>query len=51
MKSLCGKTNGTYTQVGDVGIPNLISVDTNYEIGFWGQRHRDYLKDNHRIIS
>lgn len=48
MKSLCGRTNGTYTQIGDVGIPYF---GRYYEIGFWGQRHRDYLKDNHRIIS
>lgn len=39
-----------YTLVGDVYIPNLISTDTNYQIGFWGQRHKEYLKQNHKII-
>lgn len=44
------KTKFDYTLVGEVYIPNLISTDTNYEIGFWEQRHRDYLKQNHRVI-
>lgn len=39
-----------YTLVGDVYFPNFTSIDTNYEIGIWGQRHRDYLKQNHRVI-
>lgn len=44
------KTKFDYTLVGDVYLPNLISTETNYEIGFWGQRHKDYLKQNHRVI-
>lgn len=44
------KTEFDYTPVGDVYIPNLISTDTNYKIGFWGQRHKEYLKENHRVI-
>lgn len=44
------KTKFDYTLVGDVYIPNLISTETNYEIGYWGQRHNEYLKENHRII-
>ena len=43
------KTEFDYTLVGDVYLPNLISTDTNYEIGIWGQRHRDYLKQYHRV--
>ena len=43
------KTGISYTLVGDVYLPNLISTDTNYEIGFWGQRHKDYLKQYHRV--
>lgn len=38
------KTGINYTLVGEVYIPNLISTDTNYEIGMWGQRRADYLK-------
>lgn len=40
------KTGIGYTLVGDVYIPNLVSTDTNYEIGMWGQRHADYLKQH-----
>ena len=44
------KTGIDYTLVGDVYLPNLVSADTNYSIGIWGQRHRDYLKQTHKII-
>lgn len=40
------KTGISYTLVGDVYTPNLVSIDTNYEIGMWGQRHADYLKEH-----
>ena len=33
-----------YTLVGDVHIPNLVSTDTNYEIGYWGRKHKEYIK-------
>lgn len=33
-----------YTLVGDVYIPNLVSTDTNYEIGCWGKKHKEYIK-------
>ena len=38
MKSLYEELNGSYIEIGDVKIPALMSVDTNYEIGFWGQK-------------
>ncbi len=25
-------------------IPNLVSTDTNYKIGCWGRKHREYIK-------
>ena len=43
------KTKIDYTLVGDVYLPNLITTDTNYEIGIWGQRHKDYLKQNYKV--
>jgi len=49
-KSLYEELNGSYIDIGDVKIPALISTETNYEIGFWGQRHKGYLKENHRVI-
>lgn len=43
------KTGIDYTLVGDVYLPNLVSADTNYPIGLWGQRHKEYLKENHKL--
>lgn len=37
-------TGISYTLVGDVYIPNLVSTDTNYEIGCWGRKHKEYIK-------
>lgn len=31
MKSLYDELNGSYVKVGDVEVPALVSVDTNYE--------------------
>ena len=41
---------GTYTQVGDYMLPNLLPVEeeTN-NIGVWGMRHKRYLKQNHKV--
>lgn len=50
MKSLYKELNGNYVEMGDIKVPALISTETNYEIGFWGQRHKEYLKENHRVI-
>lgn len=50
MKSLYEKLNGSYVEVGDIQIPAIVSVDSKYEIGFWGQRHKEYLKQNRRVI-
>ena len=37
-------TGINYTLVGDVYIPNLVSTDTNYEIGYWGRKHKEYIR-------
>ena len=50
MKSLYEEKSRSYVKVGDVQVPALVSTDTNYEIGFWGQRHKEYLKEHHRVI-
>lgn len=44
------RTEFTYSRVGEVYLPNLISLDTNYPIGIWGQRHKAYLLENHRLF-
>lgn len=37
-------TGINYILIGDVYIPNLVSTDTNYEIGYWGRKHKEYIK-------
>lgn len=50
-KSLFEQVDGTYTQVGDYMLPNLIlSKQQAQPIGTWGHRHARYLKQHHKII-
>lgn len=49
-KSLFEQMGGTYTQVGDYMLPNLIlSKQQAQPIGIWGHRHARYLKQYHKI--
>ena len=44
------KLGGTYRQAGDYYLPNLeIDNQIEVQIGVWGQRHRRYLKQYHKI--
>ena len=44
------KTGISYTLVGDIYLPNLISTETHYEIGMWGKRHLDYIKHHRKAF-
>jgi hypothetical protein len=51
MKSLFEEMGGTYRQVGDYFIPNLVSQDdSNYQIGKYGRMRRSYLKEHRKIL-
>ena len=51
MKSLFEKMGGTYRQVGDYLIPNLVLPDDgNYQIGKYGRMRRIYLKEQRKIF-
>ena len=40
----------TYTMQGDYLLPNLtLAEQENKEIGIWGQRHRRYLLNHHKV--
>ena len=40
----------TYTMQGDYLLPNLtLPEQENREIGIWGQRHRRYLLNHHKV--
>lgn len=44
------KLGDTYRQAGDYYLPNLeIDNQIEVQIGVWGQRHRRFLKENHRV--
>ena len=46
------QTGGTYTQVGDYMLPDLLPAEeeTQANIGVWGMRHKRFLKENHRVL-
>lgn len=45
------QTGGTYTQVGDYILPDLLPAEEEQEanIGVWEMRHKRYLKQNHKV--
>lgn len=46
------KQGGTYTQVGDYVLPDLLPAEEEKEanIGVWEMRHKRYLKQNHKVF-
>ena len=42
---------GTYTQIGDYMLPDLLPAEEEKEanIGVWAMRHKRYLKQNHKV--
>lgn len=51
MKTIFENNGGTYTQVGDYLLPNLLLPEEEKEtnIGVWAMRHKRYLKQNHKV--
>lgn len=45
------QTGGTYTQVGDYMLPDLLPAEEEKEanIGVWGMGHKRYLKQHHKV--
>ena len=49
-KTFFEEMGGTYHREGDYFIPNLaLPAEEDKPIGVWGQRHRHYLIQNHRV--
>ena len=46
------KQDGTYTQVGDYMLPDLLPAEEEKEanIGIWAMQHKRYLKQNHKVL-
>lgn len=51
-KTIFEKAGGTYTQVADYMLPDLLLAEEEKEanIGVWGMRHKRYLKQNHKVL-
>ncbi len=50
-KHITDEKNGLdYTLVNGVYLPNLVSTETNFEIGMWGQRHLQYIKQYRKVL-
>ena len=50
-KTLFEQNGGTYTKQGDYCLPDIkLPEQPEYEIGVWGNRRRQYLKEHHRVI-
>ena len=51
LKSFSEQNGGTYTQVGDVLLPNLsIGEDGQQPIGKYGRMRKHYLKEQHPVL-
>ena len=51
MKSIYESFGKGYTQQGDYLLPKLqLNEEPEYNIGIWGQRYRQHLKSNHKVI-
>ena len=50
-KTIFEKAGGTYTQVGDYMLPDLLPAEEEKEanIGIWAMRHKRYLKQHHKV--
>ncbi len=44
------RTGISYTLVGNVYIPKLVSTDASYEIGRWGKQRKEYIKQNKPVF-
>ena len=50
-KYITDEKNGLdYTLVNGVYLPNLVSNETHYEIGHWGQKHLDYIMKHRKVF-
>lgn len=51
-KTIFEKAGGTYTQVGDYILPDLLPAEEEKEanIGIWAIRRKRYLKQHHKVL-
>ncbi len=44
------QTGISYTLHGDFYLPDIIPAEEGITIGRWGQMHRDFLRDNKKVV-
>ena len=51
-KTIFEEMGGTYTQVGDYMLPDLLPAEEEKEanISIWAMRHKRYLKQHHKVL-
>ncbi len=50
-KTIFEEMGGTYTRQGDYFLPDLkLPEGEQKSIGVWGQTHRRFLKENHKVL-
>ena len=51
-KTIFEQMGGTYTQVGDYLLPDLLlpAEEKQASIGVWGMRHKRFLRENHCVL-
>lgn len=51
-KTIFEKAGGTYTQVGDYMLPDLLPAEEEKEanIGIWAMQHKRNLKQHHKVL-
>ena len=51
MRTIFEQTGGSYTQVGDYQIPDLILPENeeSFVIGVWGKRHLHFIQQNQKV--
>ena len=51
-KTIFEKAGGTYTQVGDYMLPDLLPAEEEKEanLGIWAMQHKRYLKQHHKVL-
>lgn len=51
MENILNPQGVEYHQAGDFLLPNItVGDEKEYHIGIWGQRYREYLKQNHKVL-
>lgn len=53
VKTIFEQMGGTYTQVGDYVLPKLLlpaEEEKKMNVGVWALRHKQFLKQNHKVL-